>query len=110
MRIVTLLIFYLFFSCYPSQAQNDAYHEARFADKDRLKNLDQCWPVLDKMFTEFAEKNHLPGGVYGVVAGGKLVHSFSYGYLDVIKKIPVTSSSVFRIASMTKSFTAMAIL
>jgi len=110
MRIVTLLILYLFYSCYSSQAQNNTYHEARFADIDRLKNLDQCWPVLDKMFTEYAEKNHLPGGIYGVVADGKLVHNFSYGYLDVIKKIPASSTSVFRIASMTKSFTAMAIL
>ena len=110
MRNATLLILYLFFFYFHSQAQNTSYHEARFTDKDRLKNFDQCWPVLDRMFYDYAEKNHLPGAVYGVVADGKLVHTFSIGYLDVIKKIPATPTSVFRIASMTKSFTAMAIL
>jgi CubicO group peptidase (beta-lactamase class C family) len=41
---------------------------------------------------------------------GKLVHTGGLGYTDVTAKIPVTSKSDFRIASMTKSLTAMAIL
>ena len=41
---------------------------------------------------------------------GRLVYSGSGGYADIKKKIPATSQSMFRIASMTKSFTAMATL
>lgn len=110
MRMIRLLIISLLLISYQSHAQNGSYHEARFNDSARLKNMELCWPVLDRMFSEFAEKKHLPGAVYGVIADGKLVHTFSNGYLNVYKKIPATPASVFRIASMTKSFTAMAIL
>ncbi len=67
-------------------------------------------PEIDKMFTELAGKEHLPGVVYGVVLDGKLVHARSLGLADVERKIPATGSTEFRIASMTKSFVAMAVL
>ena len=54
--------------------------------------------------------NHLPGVAYGLVVDGKLVYKGNIGYTDIEKKIPVTSSSLFRIASMSKSFASMAIL
>ena len=55
-------------------------------------------------------QNHLPGVAYGLVVDGKLVYKGNIGYTDIEKKIPVTSSSLFRIASMSKSFASMAIL
>ncbi len=67
-------------------------------------------PEIDKMYTELAGKAHLPGLVYGVVLDGKLVHVRSLGVADVARKTPVTGSTEFRIASMTKSFVAMAAL
>ncbi|MGX4642133.1 serine hydrolase domain-containing protein [Massilia sp. SYSU DXS3249] len=67
-------------------------------------------PEIDKMYAELAGKEHLPGLVYGVVLDGKLVHVRSLGLADVERKIPPTSSTEFRIASMTKSFVAMAAL
>ncbi len=68
------------------------------------------FPVADKLFKDYAEKNHYPGMVYGVVADGKLVYSGGMGYANVEKKIPATAQSDFRIASMTKSFISVAIL
>jgi CubicO group peptidase (beta-lactamase class C family) len=53
---------------------------------------------------------HLPGLFYGVLVDGELVVSSSLGVRDVAAGAPVTADSVFRIASMTKSFTALAIL
>jgi CubicO group peptidase (beta-lactamase class C family) len=41
---------------------------------------------------------------------GKLIHTFNTGYSNLNKKIAATPQTCFRIASMTKSFTAMAIL
>ena len=46
----------------------------------------------------------------GIVIDGELAHTGVTGYRDVPSKAPVTPDSVFRIASMTKSFTAIAIL
>ena len=80
------------------------------ASNKSIDSIEAILPVLDKLFMEHARKNHLPGFVYGIVVDGKVVHTTSMGYSDLDKKIPVTTRSVFRIASMTKSFTAMAIL
>lgn len=74
------------------------------------QTLETAFPVIDSLYKDYAEKNHIPGLAYGIVADGKLVHTGTFGYTDVQKKTPVTPRSVFRIASMTKSFTAMAIL
>jgi CubicO group peptidase (beta-lactamase class C family) len=75
-----------------------------------LQKIEAAFPVIEKIYQEYAEKHQFPGFIFGVVVDGKLVHSVSYGATDVDKKLPVTTQSVFRIASMTKSFTAMAIL
>ena len=45
-----------------------------------------------------------------MVVDGKLVHVGTAGVRDVSTNAPVTADTLFRIASMTKSFTAMAIL
>jgi len=70
----------------------------------------QVFPVIDKIFKEYADTNHLPGVAYGLVVDGKLIYKGNIGYTDIDKKIPVTSSSLFRIASMSKSFACMAML
>jgi len=72
--------------------------------------LSGWFPVADKLFTEYAERNHYPGMVYGIVAGGRLVYTGSTGYADVSRRLPVTGLTDFRIASMTKSFISVAIL
>ncbi len=91
-------------------AQSGNYATPYFADKDRVKKLTAYFPLIEKMYREYAEKNHFPGYAFGVVADGKLIFSGSGGWADINKKVPATTRSVFRIASMSKSFTAMAIL
>ena len=53
---------------------------------------------------------HVPGAAWGIIIDGELAHTGVTGYRDVPSKAPVTPDTVFRIASMTKSFTAIAIL
>lgn len=65
---------------------------------------------LDEIFAQFQRDKHIPGMVYGVVADGRLIHLRTFGVQDLASKRPVTQDSLFRIASMTKSFTALAIL
>lgn len=62
------------------------------------------------MFTDFALKNNIPGIAYGVVANGRLIYTGGAGYTNVANKTEVNTESVFRMASMSKSFTAMAIV
>lgn len=65
---------------------------------------------LDALFEGFARDRHAPGLVYGVVAGGRLDHLWAFGVQDLGERRPVGADSVFRIASMTKAFTALAVL
>jgi len=79
-------------------------------DPGRIARIEATAPGVAEIFRAHAEENHLPGIAFGVVADGKLVYSGAFGYSNVESKIPADSKSMFRIASMSKSFTALAIL
>ncbi len=83
---------------------------ARFADPDRRAKLMGAMPAIDSLFRNFATRSHVPGIAYGILIDGELVHMGTAGMRDIAAKSPVDSATVFRIASMTKSFTALAIL
>lgn len=65
---------------------------------------------VDAVFAEWARSQHVPGAVWGVVKDGRLFHVGTWGTQDQDSKRPVTADSRFRIASMSKAFTALAIL
>ena len=65
---------------------------------------------VDKLFQDFASANHVPGAVWGVVIDGRLAHTGATGYRELASKTRPNADTVFRIASMTKSFTAMSVL
>jgi CubicO group peptidase (beta-lactamase class C family) len=66
--------------------------------------------AIDPLFEAFMRDQHAPGLVYGVVADGKLVYVRTLGVQDTGTKAPVTADTVFRVASMSKNFTALAAL
>ena len=65
---------------------------------------------VDRIFDEWRLSAHVPGLVYGIVAGGRLVHVRGIGIQDTKSTTPVGADSLFRIASMSKAFTALSIL
>jgi CubicO group peptidase (beta-lactamase class C family) len=65
--------------------------------------------AVDDAFAGFAASSPAPGHAYGVVRGGEIVHFHGSGRLADGGPTP-TVDSVFRIASLTKSFTAAALL
>lgn len=83
---------------------------ARFADSGRVARLRTAFPAIDDSMRSFAARAHVPGLAWGIIVDGKLVHVGTAGYRELSSRTPVDSASVFRIASMTKSFTALAIL
>src|SRR5260221_6390998 len=84
--------------------------QPRFADAGRRAKLEKAFPEVDRLFQDYAAAAHVPGAAWGIIVDGELAHTGVTGYRDVPSKAPVTPDSVFRIASMTKSFTAIAIL
>jgi CubicO group peptidase (beta-lactamase class C family) len=87
-----------------------SYLPPSFKDSDRLAKIHAVLPEIDEMYKEYAEKNHFPGYAYGIMVDGQLVYSRAGGFINLDKKTPATAQSMFRIASITKSFTAIAIL
>jgi CubicO group peptidase (beta-lactamase class C family) len=64
--------------------------------------------AIDEIFRDFSKHAPAPALVYAVSKNGKILHSRAVGYLDLEKKSPCQESSLFRIASMSKSFAAVA--
>jgi CubicO group peptidase (beta-lactamase class C family) len=77
---------------------------------ERREAVRRLEPDLVAMFREHAVSNHFPGIAFGVVVDGELVVSGGHGYSDLATQTPATPKTRFRIASMTKSLTAMAVL
>ena len=74
------------------------------------KTLEQTTPAIDAIFRRYQEEAHVPGIVYGIVKDGRLAHFGRSGVQDLEAKRPVGADTLFRIASMSKAFTALAIL
>lgn len=69
-----------------------------FAQVD-LEKLDE---YINKAVTDF----EAPGLVIAIVKDSQVVFSKAYGYADTEARIPLTTGSLFNIASCTKAFTA----
>lgn len=65
---------------------------------------------IDRTMENFRLDAHIPGMVWGIVQDGRLVHVKGAGVQDLDTKRPVGADTLFRIASMTKAFTALSIL
>jgi CubicO group peptidase (beta-lactamase class C family) len=65
---------------------------------------------LEERVAAFVKEHRLPGAAAGVVVEDELAWSFGYGYADVETERPHDAQTLFRIASITKTFTATAIL
>ncbi|MFM1768218.1 MAG: Penicillin-binding protein 4* [Verrucomicrobiota bacterium] len=66
--------------------------------------------AFDPVVERFMQERAVPGGALAVVKDGRLVHARGYGRLDRAGAAPVEPGSLFRIASLSKPVTAVAIL
>jgi CubicO group peptidase (beta-lactamase class C family) len=65
---------------------------------------------IDARFLDYQAEQHVPGLVWGIVKNGELVYFRASGIANRETGAPVTADSLFSIASMSKAFTALAIL
>jgi serine-type D-Ala-D-Ala carboxypeptidase/endopeptidase len=65
---------------------------------------------IDKSMENYRLDAHIPGMVWGIVQDSRLVHVKGAGVQEIDTKRPVNADTLFRIASMTKAFTALSIL
>jgi CubicO group peptidase (beta-lactamase class C family) len=64
--------------------------------------------LIENEIKNFMEINDVPGISISLVMDGEIVYQNGFGYRDVLNKKPVTPQTIWPIASITKSFTAIA--
>jgi CubicO group peptidase (beta-lactamase class C family) len=72
----------------------------------RMPNLDDALALLDQTLTRGVEEARIPGAAWGAVVDGRLAHTGATGTIRAGEDRRPDADTVFRIASMTKSFTA----
>lgn len=72
--------------------------------------MSSAFAQIDAAYSAFAQQHDIPGIVAGIVQGGRLVHVTALGLADIEAGRRTGPATAFRIASMTKSATALAIL
>lgn len=65
---------------------------------------------IDALVTNEFAADGIGSVTVGVVDGGSLVWTKSYGYADMEAKRPATRDSIYRVGSITKQFTALMLL
>jgi len=120
-RIAVLCLSSFLFGCNPqtgtppstessSVSYSTSYQAPVFKDDNRVEKIQSIAPELQKLMEQHIKDRNIPGVAYGIVVDNQLVLASSSGLINLESKTPATPQSAFRIASMTKSFTAMAIM
>jgi CubicO group peptidase (beta-lactamase class C family) len=72
--------------------------------------IDDALGEVDRLVDRFVAGEPVPGVAYGIIVDGELIRTRGIGTANTGEEIPPTADTVFRIASMTKSFTAATVL
>lgn len=65
---------------------------------------------LDTLIEKMRADSRVPGLAVGVVDGGRVVYARAFGVRDLQTGAPVTTDTLFHIASVSKTFTATAVM
>jgi CubicO group peptidase (beta-lactamase class C family) len=90
-RVVLLLCAFCFLSCAPYARRDTLFHS------------------IDQLFSEYSALTG-PGASIAIIKEGKVFYSKAYGMADLETRTPCATSTNYRLASVTKQFTAMAVL
>lgn len=66
--------------------------------------------AIDPFFTQHMKTAGVPGAAVAVIGGGRIKWAKGYGYANVAEKKPVTTDTLFMLASVSKAVTAAALM
>src|SRR3989338_1131564 len=79
-------------------------------EKDFTKAIKYTAKIIDAWLPYKIQYDRIPGLAVGIVHNGKLVYRKGFGFADIESKIAMLQKTCFRIASISKTFTAVAIM
>jgi CubicO group peptidase (beta-lactamase class C family) len=77
---------------------------------DPSSTVEELGPRFEAKLAAYVKERRLPGASAGVVVGDRLVWSGGYGFADIAARRPPDARTLYRIASITKTFTGTAIM
>lgn len=72
--------------------------------------IDERVPDIERKIQAEMEANSIPGVAIAISRDNKLVYSRGFGFADLENRIPFTAQTVSRIGSISKTFTALAVM
>ncbi|MBT8322143.1 MAG: beta-lactamase family protein [Eudoraea sp.] len=118
--LYTLALLLTFSSCKERIAQEEnaeekikystSYKPASFEKDERIAKIKGLSEELHMLIEAHRQEEKIPGIAYGVVVDNELVLASATGLMNLQENLPASTNTAFRIASMSKSFTAMAIV
>ena len=94
----------------PIHTFSATYKSPVFVNDNRKEKIKNVETEIQELIADHTKSSNIPGAAYGIVVDDELVIAGATGSINLEQKLPATTTSSFRIASMTKSFTAMAIM
>lgn len=95
---------------YAKKMVSESYKKPEFLIDERIKKVEEIRSELKQIFDTHSIDENIPGIAYGIVVDDSLIIGSATGLSQIENNISASTKTFFRIASMTKGFTAMAIL
>lgn len=92
------------------QSPANAQQVAQLAAQPQEADLQQRLARIDQMVMARMAEQNIPGYCLTVIKDGQVVLHKPYGFADLANHVPTTNATVFGLASLTKTFTAMTLL
>jgi CubicO group peptidase (beta-lactamase class C family) len=99
-KFITIAMFLI---CIISTAKSNSIYDSK-GIKDTIEIK------IDTLIAQIGLSSETPGGVVGVIKNGKIVFIKAYGLANFETEEPNTTSTLFNLGSVSKQFTAAAIL
>jgi len=100
LKFITIAMFLICIIC--TAKSNSRHDSKRIKDSIEIK--------IDTMISQMGLSSITPGGVVGVIKNGKIIFMKAYGLANFETKAPNKTSTLFNLGSVSKQFTAAAIL
>ena len=108
MRLVTgaILCSFVFSTSSVHAQEPSAAHEPVKADA----TSSAAYEAVDAYIQSHMSKRHIPGMSVAIVRDGKVARAKGYGLANVELSVPANDETVYQLASVTKTFTATAVM
>ena len=110
---IVLILFAFIAGCMPPNQDNASLKNANIltqASPEQVGMSGERLQRIDNLVNEYIANNWIPGGVALIARKGKIVYYKSFGFNEIESKDSMQTDDIFRIASMTKAITSVAVM